>query len=86
MSVRGTKWNGGALPAEDEQREETEEDETAGHYPAADATEEGLFGADVSAMAIGVADPVVHGERSSTSDDDVMAYSRAARAKSTLKW
>jgi len=42
--------------AEDEQREETEEDETAGHYPAADATEEGLFGADVSAMAIGVAD------------------------------
>jgi len=41
---------------EDEQRDETEEDETAGHYPAADAVEEALFGADTPASTIGVAD------------------------------
>ena len=47
--------------------------------------EEGLRPADLTAM-LGVADSVIHGERNSTSEDDVMTYCRAERAKSTLRW
>jgi len=40
--------------AEDEEEDETEEYEAAGHNPAADAVEEGLRLADSAAVTIGV--------------------------------
>jgi hypothetical protein len=43
------------IPADYEEEDETEEDETAGHDPAADAVEERLLRADFSAMAVFVA-------------------------------